>query len=219
MINNRINDTVVEGEIAKFLDKNLYSNKELFSEFARTNGLREQFSGSDIIVSTSDGLLNRVVVDEKVSSRYANTKLDTFALELSFIGKNGMKRIGWFMDSSKITDYYLLGWIIKADIPYDIENSRYDTDKITCENIKEMDYCLVKRDKIIKFLDKRGWTVEKLASQDNMIRERGYVKTNSFLNDVSFRYSKTYVEQPINILLKKETYFKLSHINGKIKID
>ena len=33
MINNRKNDMAVEREIASFLDENLYSNTELFTEY------------------------------------------------------------------------------------------------------------------------------------------------------------------------------------------
>jgi hypothetical protein len=202
--------------IAAFLDEHLYSNNELFSEFARTDGKDEQISGSDLILSTSDKRLYRVVVDEKVAARYANTGLDTFSLELSFIGKGEKKRCGWFLDYSKKTQYYLLGWIVNADIQYDEQKKRYDTDSITKENIKELDWCLVSREKIVKFLEKKGWTLDKLSKQDQSIRGRGYVKTKEFVDGISFRYSDRYIEKPINILLKKQTYIDLSDYHGKI---
>jgi ABC-type lipoprotein export system ATPase subunit len=216
VINNRKNDSIVEREIAKFLDEKLYSNKDLFSEFVRTDDKEEQIKGSDLILSTSDGVLYRKVIDEKVAARYANTDLNTFSLELSFIGKNGDKRCGWFVDYTKITDYYLFGWIKKADIPYDEEKGRYDTDAINKDNIKELDWALVSRQKIMKFLEKKGWTLDKLALQDKKIRENGGVKTKEFINDISFRYSDAYIEKPINILLKKETYMELAHLHGTI---
>ena len=214
MINNRKNDMIVEREIASFIDENLYSNKELFSEFARTDGYNEQIKGSDVILSTSDGSLNRVVVDEKVAARYANTDLETFSLELSFINKLGKKTCGWFLDTSKTTEYYLLGWINKADIPYE---KRWLTDEIRKDNIKELEWALVSRKKIIKFLENKGWTLEKLARQDEAIRIRGEIKTKDFVDDISFRYSPKYIEHPINILLKKKTYIELSDYHGVIK--
>ena len=55
MINNRKNDMLVEREIAAFLDNHLYSNSELFSEYARTDTYDEQISGSDILLSTKNG--------------------------------------------------------------------------------------------------------------------------------------------------------------------
>ena len=218
MINNRANDSNVEREIAKFLDYNLYSNKDLFKEFVRTDEKDEQIKGSDLILSTSDGKLDRVVVDEKVAARFANTNLNSFALELSFIGRDGKRKSGWFTDYTKKTEYYLLGWINKTDIPYDEENKRYDTNSITKDNIKSLDWVLVSRQKIMKFLEKKGWTLDRLALQDNKIRENGGVKTKEFINGVSFRYSDAYVEKPINILLQKESYIEISDYHGNIEI-
>ena len=217
MVNNRVNDMAVEREIAAFLDKNLYSNGELFTEFARTDSMDEQLSGSDVLLSTVDGKLKRSIVDEKVASRFANTNLDTFALELSFIGKNGKRFCGWLTDESKKTEYYLFGWILEADIPYMEDKKRYNTDLINRDNIKRLEYVLVKRSDIIKFLEKKGWTCEKLARQDSKIRENGGVKTKDFIDDISFRYCDLYVEKPINLLLKKETYIKLSILHGIIE--
>jgi hypothetical protein len=214
MENNRKNDMAVEREIAAFLDEHLYSNKELFTEFARTDTYEEQMKGSDLILSLHDKKIDRVIVDEKVAARYANTNLDSFSLELSFIGRNGKKICGWFLDSSKSTQYYLFGWITKADIEYNKEKRRYNTDSITRDNIKELEWCLVSRQKIAKFLEKKGWTLDKLAKQDEIIRERGRVKTLDFVDDISFRYSERYIERPINILLKKQTYIELSECHG-----
>ena len=219
METNRINDMKVEREIAKFLDEYLYSNKNMFKEFARTDTTDEQISGSDLILSTSDGRLNRVVIDEKVAARYANTKLDTFSLELSFINKNGNKMCGWFIDTSKKTEYYLFGWINKADILFNEEHNRFDTDSITKDNIKELEWVLVSRRKIMKFLEDKGWIIERLLKQDERIRENGKVKTKDFIDDVSFRYSDTYIEKPINILLKRNTYIKLSDYHGIINVE
>lgn len=218
MENNRKKDMTVEREIASFLDEHLYSNKDLFKEFARTDSYEEQIKGSDLILSSSDNKIYRAVVDEKVAARFANTSLNTFSLELSFIGKNDKKRCGWFLDYSKTTQYYMFGWIIKASIEYNQDKRRWDTDSITKNNIKELDWALVSREKIAKFLEKKGWTLDKLSEQDKIIRERGYVKTMDFINDVSFRYSDKYIEKPINILLKKQTYIDISDYHGKIVV-
>lgn len=217
MINNRKNDMLVEREIAAFLDNHLYSNGELFIEYARTDTYDEQISGSDILLSTKNGKLNRSITDEKVASRFANRNLNTFSLELSFLNKNGKKRCGWLLDESKKTEYYMFGWIIEADIPYLDAEKRFDTNQINRNNIKKMQWALVKREKIIKFLEKHGWTLELLAKQDEKIRNQGFVKTKEFIDDVSFRYSDNYIEKPINILLKKDTYLKLSELNGIIE--
>lgn len=218
MINNRKNDMVVEREIAVFLDEHLYNNVDIFTEFARTDTLDEQIAGSDLLLSTANGKLNRSIVDEKVASRYANKNLETFSLELSFLGKKNEKRCGWLLDDTKKTEYYLLGWIIEADIPYIENKKRYDTNQIDRNNIKKLQWALVKRDKIVKFLEKKGWTIEKLAKQDEKIRKQGYVATKEFIDGISFRYSDAYIEKPINLLLKKETYLELSELNGIINV-
>lgn len=218
MISNRKNDAHVEKEIAKFLDEHLYSNKEIFKEFVRTNGRDEQISGSDLILSTSDGKLDRAVVDEKVAARYANTKLNSFALELSFIGRDGKRKNGWFTDYAKTTQYYLLGWIDKANINFIAERNRYDTDSIMQDSIETIEWALVSRQKIMKFLEGKGWTLDKLARQDSKIRENGKVATNEFINGVSFRYSDGYVEKPINILLERKSYIEISDYHGIINV-
>ena len=84
------------------------------------------------------------------------------------------------------------------------------------DNIKELEWALVSRKKLIKFLEDRGWTLEKLARQDEKIREQGDVKTKAFIDEVSFRYSGNYIERPVNILIKRETYIKLSDLHGII---
>ena len=215
MIDNRKNDSLVEREVAAFLDEHLYKT-DIFKEFARTDGVNEQVAGSDVILSTADGKLTRVVVDEKVASTQANRNLGTFTLELSFINKAGNRMCGWFTDMSKTTEYYLFGWINRVDIPYDSETMRWNTDMIRKDNIHELEWALVSRKKILSFLEKKGWTLERLGRQDEKIRQSGCVATKDFIDDVAFRYSEKYREKPVNLMLKKETYIKLSDYNGKI---
>jgi hypothetical protein len=222
MISTREKDMKVEREVAAFLDKNLYSNTDIFSEFARTDGYDEQIHGSDVLLSTTDKKLNRNVVDEKVAISRANVNLPTFSLELSFINNYGKKQIGWFLDSAKTTEYYLFGWITKADIPFNNETGKWEYHELTRDSIREFQWALVSRQKIMKFLEKRGWTMEKLARQDEAIRQRGYVKNpKEFIDDVSFFYTcknPRMSEKPINILLKKETYMELADHKGIINI-
>ena len=219
MINNRTNDMFVEREIASFIDKHLYEENEIFSNFIRTDSKIEQLSGSDVLLSTLDKKLNNAVVDEKVAATQANKNLRTFALELSFVGKDGVKRCGWLIDNNKKTEYYLMGWIIKANIPYNKEKKKWETDLIRRDNIEELEWALVSRKKILDFLEERGWTIERITKQDNKIRINGGVKTKEFINDITFRYSDSYIEKPINILLKKEIYMELADYKGIINVE
>ena len=121
-----------------------------------------------------------------------------------------------------MTEYYLFGWILKADIPPDNNKpGRWEYHKLTRDNIREFQYALVSRNDIMKYLEKNGWTLDILAKQDEAIRNRGYVKKpKEFINGVSFFYTNhnnKMSEKPINLLLKKETYIELSVLNGIIR--
>ena len=218
MLSFREKDQAAEREVAAFLDEHLYSKNDIFNEFIRTDDRDEQISGSDVLLSTSDGLLHRSVVDEKVAIRYANTNLQSFALEFSFINKIGKEMCGWFLDHTKKTDYYMFGWIPKADIPYDKEKKCWDVYSVNRYNIKEFDWALVSRKKIMKFLEENGWTLDKIVRQGQKIRENECTKTTDYVDNVSFRYSPKLFEKPINILLKKQTYFDLAEHSGKISL-
>ena len=163
-----------------------------------------QIQGIDVILQIGDKIYT---IDEKASIRYINLK--TFALELSFIGKNGNVNTGWLLDENKINDYYLLVWIneLKHDAIYNINS------------IKNVDVALVEKEKILNYLSTIGWNKEKLKIKNNNIRNNPY----EYMGDIKkynckFSYSKQLIEKPINILLPKETYIKLSEIYKNITI-
>lgn len=216
MTEKKRNDLNVEREIASFLNENLYKKPSLFTEFFRTDSKREQLLGCDLLLSIPNKGLNRVIVDEKVAANYANRDLNTFALEISFIGENGEEKDGWFIDKEKHTEFYLCGWIRKCDIPYNKEEKKFNTDLISKENIQIMDWALVSRKKLLNLLEEKGWTIEKIIKQKNIIRKNKCIKTNEFINGVSFRYSDYLAEKPINLLLYKAAYFKVSECCGII---
>lgn len=217
METTRKQDMQTERQVAAFLDEHLYQDMSTFSSYHRTDTLEEQLSGSDIILSTQDKLLNDAIVDEKVAISRANTYLGTFSLELSFLNKKDKRMEGWLLDEGKATTHYLFGWITNADIPYLEEKKRYDHHQLTKDNIHRLQWAIVSRKSIMSFLEERGWTIEKLARQDNAIRKRGYLlRPHEFINDVSFAFSPQLQEQPINILLKKQTYFSLATHKGTI---
>ena len=163
-----------------------------------------QIQGIDVILQIDDKIYT---IDEKASIRYINLK--TFALELSFIGKNGNVNTGWLLDENKINDYYLLVWIneLKHDAIYNINS------------IKNVDVALVEKEKILNYLSTIGWNKEKLKIKNNNIRNNPYeYMVNIKKYNCKFSYSKQLIEKPINILLPKETYIKLSEIYKNITI-
>ena len=163
-----------------------------------------QIQGIDVILQIGDKIYT---IDEKASIRYINLK--TFALELSFIGKNGNVNTGWLLDENKINDYYLLVWIneLKHNAIYNINS------------IKNVDVALVEKEKILNYLSTIGWNKEKLKIKNNNIRNNPYEYMGNIKKyNCKFSYSKQLIEKPINILLPKETYIKLSEIYKNITI-
>ena len=206
-----------EREVAAFLDQHLYNNAITFTAYRRTDSIEEQLKGSDVILSTTDRRLTNAITDEKVAITRANTHLDTFSLELSFLDKNNNLKQGWLTDPDKQTTHYLFGWILSADIPYNTTTRKFDCHKITKDNIHQLQYAIVKRQTILDFLNNNGWTTDKLKRQDEAIRQRGYVlNPHTFVNNTSFSFSTQLQEQPINILLKKQTYLDLATHKGII---
>ena len=222
MISTREKDMPVEREVAAFLDKHLYSNTDIFSEFVRTDGKTEQLQGSDVILSTADNKVYRKIVDEKVSIKYTNINLSTFAMELSSINNAGKRQNGWFIDSSKTTEYYMLMWILKADIPFDEKSGEWVYHEVNRDNIRKLQWALVSRQKIMKFLEENNWGLYNIEEQVKKILERGYINEKykkTFVRGVRFTYSKNnenMKEMPINLLIKKEVYLELADAKGII---
>jgi hypothetical protein len=77
----------------------------------------------------------------------------------------------------------------------------------------------VSRDKILKHLESLGWTIDKIKRQSDKIRKNDGVSTNKFIDGVTFRYSNNLSEKPINLLMWKSTYFKISDYSGKITVN
>lgn len=219
MESTRKADTIVEREIAEFLDENLYRDSDIFKNFLRVDNRTEQLLGYDVMLSTWDGKLKWAVVDEKVAARYANTKLNTFALEISSLNKKGEEVVGWLIDDSKKTEYYLCGWITKSVIPYDNKRNRFKTEMLTKDNIRSMDWCLVSREKILKHLEDNGWPLDKIKRQTKKIRENERVDTYRYIKGITFRYGEKLAEKPINILMAKQTYVHLSDYHGIITVN
>lgn len=217
MTSFRKQDMNCEREVAAYLDEHLYSDHTVFTQYRRTDSLSEQLKGSDIVLTTSDGVLNDAITDEKVAISRANTNLNTFSLELSFLDKNNRLEQGWFLDSHKQTTHYLFGWILNADIPFNPSTAKYAYHKITRDNIHQLQYAIVKRSDVMDFLKSKGWTSDKIRRQDDAIRKRGYIiNPHTFIDEVSFAFSPQLQEQPINILLRKQTYMRLATHKGII---
>ena len=203
--NLRSRDMKVEREIARFLDKHLYS-QSVFTKAKRTDDLEHQLCGSDIIISIPSSNISDAVVDEKAQTQYINRPLPTFAFELSFISSSNSIIEGWFTDMAKSTEYYLLIWISKCKKEWNI----------TAEDIEELDYALVSRKKIHEYLAQFGYNKEQLQEKARKIRTNGIDgqidKGNN--HPYWFYFTTRLAEQPINIVIRKNLLLQLADRHG-----
>ena len=203
----RNRDMHVERVIAQYLDEHLY-NDGRFSRHDRTDDLAEQLSGSDIIITVPSLGIQNVIVDEKAITHYLTNPLPTFALELSFRSQNGSIVEGWLTDAQKVTEYYLLMWPL-ASKPWDIE----------IQDIRKIDYMLVKRSDILQWLASQGYTVDVLREKADYIRktytENGAIEKEDG-KDFYFFLTTKLVERPINIVIRKKIYERLAIMKGTI---
>ena len=200
-------DMHVERVIAQYLDEHLY-NDGRFTRHDRTDGREEQLKGSDIIISVPSLGIKDAIVDEKAITHYMIRQLQTFALELSFLSQSGNVVEGWLTDTEKVTEYYLMMWPL-ATKPWTIE----------IQDIKSIEYMLVKRSDILQWLASQGYTLDKLKEKANVIRET--ITENGAIDKVNgkdfwFFLTTKLAECPINVVIRKKVYESLALMKGTI---
>ena len=197
-------DEHCEKIISSILDEYFYTEPGI-TLFERVTNKQLQINGVDTFF-----ILNgkNYIVDEKAATRWVGLK--TFSLELSFLGKDDQVRTGWLLDKNKINDYFLFVWIneLNNETIQDISS------------IKNVDVALVSKEKILNHLYSLGWDIDKLHKKAFQIRN----EENTYMgkireNGCKFSFSKHLKEQPINILLPKETYIELAEIYKNIKLN
>lgn len=197
-------DEHCEKIISSILDEYFYTEPGI-TLFERVTNKQLQINGVDTLFSLNG---KNYMVDEKAAIRWIGLK--TFSLELSFLGKDDQIRTGWLLDENKINDYFLFVWIneLNNETIQDISS------------IKNIDAALVSKEKILNHLSSIGWTSDRLIGKDYQIRnEENPYMGNIKKNGCKFSFSKHLKEQPINILLPKETYIELAEIYKNIKLN
>jgi len=195
-------DLSKEQKLAKHLD-NIYPEMWSSSGFTfhrNHNDINLQHRGVDGILQKNEV---KFFVDEKAQLDYINSKLPTFAFEISFI-KNELWREGWLFDKSKVTDIYILVTSIIVKNGDKIENG-----------IESLKVHGIYRNKLISHLTSIGLNKSKINSLENGIRtsnSSGRVivpelnpETEGFL----FFSSQNKVEKPINLVLRLNYLIKI----------
>jgi len=182
--------------LSKYLD-GVYNKIPLVLQ--RIENLDFQHKGVDLIFNNNG---DKIYIDEKAQLDYLNSDLPTFTFELSYL-KKGEIKIGWFLDDSKITDFYFLITSIHVDDKKDISKG------ITNCKITSID-----RLKLSRFLDEIGLTYQKLNQYNNGIRTENADTKKIIINELHEKsqgclvYSQHLDEKPINLMLRLDFLLK-----------
>lgn len=196
-------DEHCEKVMGEFLDKYFY-NENIEGTITRVKDRRLQVKGVDVVIDDGDV---KFYIDEKAAIRYVGLK--TFALELSFINRQGDINTGWLLDNKKINDYFLFVWI----------NELNGTEIKDISSIKNVDVVLVSKASIFRHLNSLGWSKNNLLEKDRRIRNNDNEYMGNILKDkCKFSFSNHLVEKPINILLPKETYMEIADLSINISV-
>ena len=206
--NLRKTDMSVEQEVAKFLDKSLYQRKDIFTNVIRNYNEETQFKGQDITFSIPKLGFTNIVVDEKAQTDYIGNPRPSFVLELSFLNYLGNVQKGWFVDEDNQTDFYLFIWINKAK----------KTSFVKEEDIEEIEFCLVNKNKLKFFFENQNYNVQQLIKKSEEIRKNGiFGPLEQNVNPhFFFYYTEHKMEKPINIVVRKHVYLNLADLSGTV---
>lgn len=184
--------------VSQFLDVNFY--KKYTKYFDRITDKERQVKGIDTTFMIDD---KTYICDEKAAIRYINKGLNTFSLELSFIGRYDDLRDGWLIDEKHINNSFLFVWIDKAK-----------TDMLeSVSDVQQLEIALVDRRKILKYLESIGWSKEKMISKSQKMRENDdEYGGNLRKHGCKFVCSKHLVEQPVNVLMSRDKLKEISDL-------
>lgn len=184
-----------------YLDTVAYPQTNHLRFTSRVTDADQQQAGSDLIVNIN-GL--ELTCDEKAAVKYIGKPLSTFALELGFMDNSYHQQhhLGWLIDPKHTNDLFSFIWLPQATRP-DIQ---------TPSDIIQCDIALVRKLDIMKYLESLGWNQKNLAKKEWCIRN-GIGKTelgNFREHGLKFAISRFLHEQPVNVLLMKETYMEMA---------
>lgn len=153
-----------------------------------------QHRGVDLLLKSAvDGCY---FVDEKAQLDYLNTALPTFAFELSYLKKDDW-RLGWLLDSTKLTTIYFL-----------VTNICPLSEKDLSKGFAKIKITGIYRAKLLKLLAQKGLTQKRLFALDKEIRQNNVdgkipIPELDAKKEGTFYFSKKNKrEQPINLVLK-----------------
>lgn len=189
--------------VSQFLEKHFYNKTE---NYEKIDDREKQLQGVDVIFFFNN---KQYICDEKAAIRYVNKGLQTFAFELSFLGKGDKLIDGWLISNTKINNSFLCIWIDKAD--YDLLED--------VDDIKELEIALIDKQILVNYLQSLGWTVNKLhIKADRMRKNRNEPQGDININGCRFVCSRKLAEKPVNVLVSREKLKELADYTTKFEI-
>lgn len=211
------NDLNGEKIAGQFLDLVFYD--PVFQDYRRTENMYEQKKGVDIVAYTKSGRFMNI--DEKVQLTQLGKPTPSFAFEvLSYNAKMDIVD-GWLIKDND-TEYYLLGYFNKMN-----GNVR---ELEHMEQIKEFEFVLVSKQKIIDFLVSKGYDKDFLINESLKIkkiidsgeklpdeyeeRETGFRKVLEY--GINIFYTTYLAEKPLNVVIYRKHLDKLAQMIVRI---
>lgn len=203
-------DKRLENIINTIMEENFYTKGE-WNYYRYIEDEEIQDRGIDLILGLGG---TKRKIDEKAQVKYATNPLQTFALELM---NTSSKKIGWFLDDYKETEYYMFLWP-KA------EKKRFKKDDVI-----SIDYALVKRKKLKELVytglgideSKLLYYVDLLRKREIGIEHNGLVryKDHPFNKGMYLVYTldNNLAEAPINLVIRKKDIEWISYKKGTIQ--
>lgn len=191
------------GKEASILQVNFDDNPEL------------QRRGGDLLWRTGNTIHP---IDIKGQTDMINHPTPTFVLEGASRNKADQYVTGWFLDDSKLTEYYVFVWVHDAR-----HNNVVD---LTVNDINLMDCMLINRKNLRKYLENNGLNKEFLQAQvaefvrraengehgklEKVLLDKGWGKKVKLVKTPQRNHGwvadPEKVEEPINIVVWKELY-------------
>lgn len=202
----RKSDAEKERILNVFLDKYLFRQK-YFSNVDRKTDIENQINGIDVQLDIDDLNLKNINIDEKAQLHYLDGGLPTFAFELIFRNRNLDFVLGWLMDATKLTTHYLL-YFVKTKDGKSLNN---------VEDIIYVEYLLISKIKLIKYLEEEDLTQTKLTQMAYELKNKesgAHHKSNQL--PYYFFYSDQLAEKPVNLIIRKKKLYELALLKGKI---
>ena len=193
-------DTLIEHNVANFLDENFWSKLHPF-KFIRQTEKKYQFQGIDVTLISKTNL--SVHFDEK-SKIYncLNSILQYPSFEISFVNRAGVVQPGWFCQKNLSTDYYSFIGV------YTVNGNNNINCLSSSTAISACDLLWVKKQDVVDFVQ-QDIQLSDLYNDAKELRAEskslGGSKHRKYYKNFWITHSTRLFEKPVNLVMPRNT--------------